>query len=90
MRVVTKKFKVFKFKELSQQAKEKAINEEVRFYLEAVNYDEMTPKMKEAIDEAERMQTPWFAGEYIWDYCKDDILKVLNSYEYLENGQVFI
>lgn len=29
--------------------------------------DELQIAIEEAIDEAEAMQTPWFAGEYIWD-----------------------
>ena len=30
-------------------------------------------KVKAALEKAERMQTPWFAGRYVYDACADRI-----------------
>jgi hypothetical protein len=91
MREVTKTYKVYSLDELSEEAREKAISDEIQFYIECVRYEDMPKIMQKAIDKAERMQTPWFTGSYIYDYCKDDIIETikLNEFTFLENGEMF-
>ena len=76
----------YSFKELDDKAKDKAINEHIDFLIETVNVEELDKEdgLYKAIKEAEDMRTPWFVGAYIWDYCKEDILKELE-----EMGEVF-
>lgn len=75
-----------KFKKLSAQAQTKVLNDTMVFLMEAISYEDMTPNMKKAINKAEKMRTPWFAGEYLWDYAKKDIMKIINSYDYDSEG----
>ena len=63
---------------------QQAVNKEVEFLLEALilgafrfddtlNHDDLQARIDAAIAEAERMQTPWFAHEYIMDTCAEEI-----------------
>ena len=88
MRIITRKYKVYKFAELQKSVQDKVINEEIKFIMEATPYESMSPDMQRAVDKAESMRTPWFAGNYIWDYCKDEIMESVDSREYLINGNV--
>jgi len=88
MKVITKKINVYEFKELSETAKIKVINNYINFILEFKSYEDMTENMRKAIDKAEDMQTPWFTGSYIYDFCLDDILENVNNY--LSNGNIYI
>lgn len=87
MKTITKQYQVFKFAELSEEAQEKAINDEINFHLETGLWEEI-PDMVKAVNKAERMQTPWFTGSYVWEYCKDIILNGLNDYEFLADGHL--
>lgn len=88
-KIVTKQFEVFTFDELEDQARHRAINDEINFMVEFTNYDQAGPEIKKAIDKAEQIQTPWFIGEYVFEYCKADILEALKGMSFLENGQIF-
>lgn len=89
MTIVTKTYKVYSFIELSDDVKSKVINDYINFILEVISYDKMSIDMKKAIDKANSMQTPWFAGSYIYEYCLNEIMENVNQYEYLENGDIF-
>ena len=69
--VITKE--AFSFDELSADARERAINDQIQFLLE-VGPDDY-PGLKEAIAEAERLQTPWFAGAILWEKSQNVILE---------------
>ena len=60
MKTIKKTYELFGFDELDEAGKEKAINDEIAFYLE-MDYE--TNPFKDAIDKAEEMQTPWFLDE---------------------------
>mgnify|MGYP000937857675 CR=1 FL=1 len=89
MKEVTVTYKVYTFDELSEEARERAINDEIKFYLEAYSYEDIPEEMQHAIDKAEKMQTPWFTGEYIWEDCKEFILDGCRQYDYTADGKVF-
>lgn len=63
----TVRTKVYQFNELDEQAKEKAINTRINEMIqyESEYYYHNWPKFKKAVDMAERLQTPWFAGSYV-------------------------
>lgn len=88
---VTRNYEVYTFDELSPEAQGKAIGDQIAFELEVTPYEEMSESMKKAVDKAEKMQTPWFTGEYVWDYCKDEIIEniKLNEYEFTKDGKIF-
>ncbi len=81
----------YEFNELPQEAKDKAIADQIEFWMEAREYDEETPgNYEKAIDKAEQMQTPWFTGSYIYEYCKDELVEEIEINEYLfdEAGEI--
>ena len=79
---------VYDFDELSAEAKAKAISDHIKFWLDTIPYEDMTGNLKRVCDEAESMQTPWFTGSYIYEYCYDEIVNdiKLNGYKFYENG----
>lgn len=91
MRVHTKETEIFTFDELLPVAQEKALSDEINFYLECIPYEDMSPNMQKAIDKAEEMQTPWFTGSYVFEYCKDEIVENIkaNEREYEKDGSLY-
>ena len=91
MRTITKEFKIYKYDELSEDSKEKVINDYIESWLCLTNFETLNKNtnLYKAIKKAEEMQTPWFEMQYVWDYCKKDILKNVKRDEYYENGSVF-
>jgi hypothetical protein len=90
MKTITRRNNLFKYDELSQDAKDTAISNEIAYFIDCVNYDDMSDAMRKACDKAESMRTPWFVGEYIYDYCKEEIEDCMrfNDYDFLPNGKV--
>lgn len=89
---INEEFCIYNFEELNKDAKEKAINDHISFWMETRTYDEDNKgNFEKACDEAESMNTPWFVGEYIYDYCKDEIIQELkvNNYQFYENGEFY-
>lgn len=85
---------VYSFDELSEEGRERAINDYVEFLMDTadINSPECDPDLKRAILQADRMQTPWFTESYIWEYCEKWILEDLRNPEqfYLKSGEVAI
>jgi hypothetical protein len=46
---------------------------------------ELQAKVDNAIEKSEQMQTPWFAGEYVWDVLSEEIKEMAreDSSQYL-------
>ncbi len=88
MRKIKITYDVYNFDELSQEAKSKAINAEIVCTME-LPYEDLTDNQKKAVDEAESMQTPWFTGEYLWEYAKEEIEDLCRISDYLEDGTYF-
>ena len=85
-----KETKVYQFDELSDRAKEEAISDHINFMLEVIQYEDASDNFKKAIDKAEAMQTPWFTGSYVYEYCKDEVIEniKINEYEFTEDGKL--
>lgn len=84
MKNIIRRYKVLSYRELNQDQKDQAINEYIQDYLEYTEWNHLSPNAKKAVKKAEDMQTPWFAGSYIWDYCKQEIENHLNKEYTLE------
>lgn len=82
----------YEFSDLRPEAREKVINDTIAFWIETREYDAKNPRnFEKAIDESNRMHTPWFVGSYIYDYCKQELEEELeaNDYIYDEGGEIF-
>ncbi len=100
MRVVTIDHKVYSFDELSQEAKDRVIADEIDFMVQVECSDvyDSNGKIKpvyrnsgivKAIKKSAAMQTPWFLGSYIWDFCEKLIMDGVRNNEYTEQGEIF-
>ena len=100
MRKVTKVFEVYKYEELDEYAQTRAMCDEVDFYMEVKVYElfdssgEIKPEHKDsslyrAVKKAEEMQTPWFLGNYILEFCYNEVMENIKAREYLKNGDIF-
>lgn len=81
---------MYKFKELSQESQEKAINFYIMFLIETTAFEDLhhNSNLYKAYKSCKEMKTPWFIGEYIWDYCKKGILRDLSRNFFNENGEL--
>mgnify|MGYP003338121911 CR=1 FL=1 len=72
------------FAELTPEKQVKAVEKAVEYLLRGIcegairfndtlNGDGLQSRIDCALEKAERMQTPWFAGGYIMDTCREDI-----------------
>jgi hypothetical protein len=72
------------YNQLTVEQKQKALDKEIESLVKAImegairfndkkNKDNLQARIDAAWKKAERMQTPWFAGSYIMDTCKDEI-----------------
>jgi hypothetical protein len=73
-----------RFDELTPEQQEKAVAVELASLLEAIlegsvrfndalNSDDLQSRIDTACERAAKMQTPWFAHEYILDTCREDL-----------------
>ncbi len=88
MRIHTIRTKVYDFSELSDKAKEQAISDQIQFEINTMN--EQSTYWQCAV-EMERMHTPWFLAECIYEN-KESIIETIeaNEYEFTETGKLFI
>lgn len=75
----TKIINLYTFDELSNEAKEKAISDQIEFEIEIM--DEDSPYYKYAI-EMEKYQTPWFLGSEIYHNEKESLIETIKINEY--------
>ncbi len=72
------------YQQLTQAQQEKALDKAVECLLTSIlegairfndklNHNDLQARIDAACAKAEKMRTPWFAGEYIMDTCSDDI-----------------
>ena len=89
MKEITKTYKVYEFDELKEEAQARAINDEINNTIEHCAYEDMTADQQRAVDKAEEMRTPWFAGSYMYEYALDEIKELCRGYFFLEDGSYF-
>lgn len=74
----------YEFDDLSEETRNKVIANHIQFWLETREYDEENPGNYEAaLDEATRMQTPWFAAEIVREKCEQEIIQDIKANDYL-------
>jgi hypothetical protein len=86
----TVEIKVYEFSELDEKTKNKVIENEIIFWLEVVPFEDMSEDMQNAIIKCERLRTPWFELQAVWDDCGDFIMECINKYLYFKDGDIYI
>ena len=92
METITKKINIYKYDELDEEAKQKAIYCYIDFL--AYSIEDITKLSKnsnlyKAVKMAEDMHTPWFTYNYIYDYCEKQILREVKKHKYYEDGGLY-
>lgn len=79
--------KGYEFKDLSEDAKFKALNDQIQFEIEVMN--ENSPFF-EAAQKMQKMQTPWFLAETLFHDYKPQLIENIEINEYLfdEDGDM--
>lgn len=84
--MIIKKIKLYSFDELNDKAKERAINDHIQFEISEIGLradDEQHNPYWQYAMEMERMQTPWFLPELIYQKEKQGIIDTIKANEYL-------
>lgn len=91
MITITETKELFTFDELEHDAKDKAINEVINDWMESESFvpEDALELYNKAGVVSEQMQTPWFWGSYIWEYCEEFVLRECNSAYYLSTGKFY-
>ena len=91
METIIKKINIYKYDELEETAKNRVINKYIEEIILTTDFSMLDKRsnLYRAFKESEKMQTPWFLGQYIWEYCEKQILKTLKSHKYYENGGLY-
>ena len=90
MRKITIEYEVYEFDELSDESKGRAISD---LLMSITDVPELYPDLEEEIakanDKVDRMYTPWFFTEYLWEAAEDKLLQILHEDVYLKDGTIF-
>ena len=91
MRKINEERTLYKYKELSEEARNKAIEDRIELWMNTIPVDEVSHNSNyyKAYRECERMKTPWFLASYIYDYCKKQLEKELAGLEFLPDGTIY-
>ena len=80
-------FTVYAFGDLPSVTQDEILCNFVNDMLETGDTLDNHPDVVAAIEKAHQMQTPWFAGEYIFNDCRDLIIELIEINEYLFTAQ---
>jgi hypothetical protein len=91
MRTITEVKAIYNYSELSKEAQEKAVNNIVNEWLEWTGCipPEAMDSYNKAVNKAEAMRTPWFAGSYVYEHCKEYIENELNLMCFTLDGSFY-
>lgn len=80
--------KVYKFDELTPEAQDKAICAHIDFEIQVMNEDSPYWYL---VEKMEKMQTPWFLGQAIYEEEKEHVAETIriNEYEFLKDGTFY-
>lgn len=88
---VIKETKIYNFKELENKVQDKVINNFINMLVQFTDFEKLNKNtnLYKAYKKANELKTPWFLGQYIWEYDKKNILGMCKNYNYLENGEIY-
>ena len=86
----TKIVELIEFNELSDEVQESIIDDTIRYIIDTTNFEKLNKntKLYKAYKDCEKNKTPWFLGQYIWEYCKKMVLKECRRWSYSEDGSI--
>ena len=86
----TKIVELIEFDELSDKVQESIIDDTIRDIIDTTDFEKLNKntKLYKAYKDCEKMSTPWFLGQYIWEYCKKMVLKECRGWLYSEDASI--
>ena len=83
--------RLFAFNDLEESAKLNAISNRIRIIVDYNMGDYSKYKgFEKAVKECERLKTPWFIHQYVFEYCGDEIKEELqNDFLFTANGAIY-
>lgn len=88
--IITTEYEVYEFNELTSEAQSCAIHDVL---MSITNVPELYPELENEIakaqDKCDKLYTPWFFTEYLWEFAKNKILKIVSQGAYLKDGTFF-
>ena len=89
--IAIKNISVYKFDELSKEAKDRAVLEHTNFLVECCSIEDNEYFVNKAMAEMEKMRTPWFLTETLYfDYRKEIEKEIrVNEYDYYSDGTFY-
>lgn len=90
MKKVTIVYEVYDFNELTEDAKNSAITDLLMSIHDVPElYPELEEEINKAQDKCEKLYTPWFFTQYLWEFAEDKLLEILQQDIYLKTGKIF-
>ena len=89
MKTIVRKIDVYEFDELHKTIQIKVINNEINLVLQEP-LESLLDDVRAAIEKAEKLNTPWFAGQIIYEDCNELILSYCRNYEYTITGEIYV
>lgn len=92
MEETKREIELFKFKELNKDVQESVINSTIDRLIETTDFSKLNhnSNMYKAYKRSVNLKTPWFLGQFIWEYCEKAVRKMLNEFYYDTYGTPYI
>ena len=79
----------YTYDELSEESRGTAADNEIHFLTEMFEGKTDYPEfIQKAFDKSRKMQTPWFFGQYVWEYGKEEVEASCREYLYSSSGVI--
>ena len=91
MRTISAPITLYKYEELAPLPASKALNRLIWLWVEHRGNvpEEALPGYDAAVEQANRMDTPWFLSEMIYSNCKEFLEMELREFYYERNGEEY-
>ena len=82
--------RLIEFNKLSKESQDCVINSVITTIIDTTDFGQLhkNSKLYKAYRDCTKMKTPWFLGEYIWEYCKSMVLKECKRWLYSEDATI--
>ena len=87
MRVAKITHQIYKFSELSDKARDKAITNEIQVILDMEN--PLPKEVQRGVTKAQKLRTEWWTNAIVYETAKKYIDNRCAQYEYFANGDIF-
>ena len=84
--------RLYQYMELSEKSQFIALERFIKVVVECYTPNDFTryKNLEKAVKDCNRMKTPWFIGQYVLEYCGDQIKEELqDNFFFTEDGIIF-